>query len=104
MKTNFRLSEIPDGVLKEICNKKVDVLLAYLEVETVFDVDAIKTLLFIGHQAIHEELERRGLVVCDEESETAVEEPSPPVPELFELVVEEPKCEPMAVEDDGQPW
>ena len=45
-------------------------LLLHLEVETVFDVASIKSLLFIGHQAIHEEMERRGMLVEESKEES----------------------------------
>lgn len=71
MKANFRLSDVPASVLEQISYKSVDALLSHLEVETVFDVAAIKVLLLIGHQAIHEEMERRGML---EDTESADEE------------------------------
>ena len=70
MKANFRLSDVPASVLEQISYKSVDALLSHLEVETVFDVAAIKVLLLIGHQAIHEEMERRGMLVEESNEES----------------------------------
>lgn len=70
MKANFRLSEVPSAVLGKLSEKTIGALLLHLEVETVFDVASIKALLFIGHQAIHEEMERRGMLVEESNEES----------------------------------
>lgn len=68
MKTNFRMSEAPVGVLQGIAEKDPAALLEFLE-GTLFDVAAVKCLLLIGHQAAYEELERRGLIEDETDSD-----------------------------------